>query len=69
MTVLLERIDLTIQELQLWLQTDTAVLSYGREKKGTQSNCQSNCQTLETLPRVQLGPNIDRVAGRVVKIA
>ena len=41
----LERLDLTIQEPQLWLQTGTAVLSYDREKKGTQS--------LETLLRVQ----------------
>ena len=50
MTGLLERLDLAIQEPQLRLQTDTAVLSYGCEKKGTQSNC----QTLETLARVQL---------------
>ena len=45
MTGLLERLDLAIQEPQLRLQTDTAVLSYDREKKGSQS--------LETLLRVE----------------
>ena len=33
--MLLERLDLKKKEPKLWLQTDTTVLSYGREKKGT----------------------------------
>ena len=38
--------DLTKKEPEPWLQTDTTVLSYDREKKGTQT------RALETLARV-----------------